>query len=55
VCCTDGPDGARQLLNRGDSAVRVLWLTTTGLPANTYYPESGRWLIRNGPGDEVAI
>jgi uncharacterized cupin superfamily protein len=54
VCFPDGPGGARQLLNRSGSAARVLFLSTTGLPANVCYPETGRWVLRNAPdGDEV--
>ena len=42
---------AHWLLNRGESVVRALFLSTTGLPANVYYPDTGHWLIRNGsPG-----
>ena len=50
VCLPEGPAGAHQLLNRGESAVRSLLISTTGLPANVFYPDSGHWLIRNGPG-----
>jgi uncharacterized cupin superfamily protein len=54
VCFPEGPAGAHQLLNRSESVVRVLLLSTTGLPANVRYPDSGHWLIRNGLGpDEV--
>jgi len=56
VCLPKGPAGARRLLNRGDSFVRALCLSTTGLPANVHYPDTGHWLIRNGPGgDEVVV
>ena len=56
VCLPEGPAGAHQLLNRGESAVRALCLSTTGLPANVCYPDTGHWLIRNGPGrDEVMV
>jgi uncharacterized cupin superfamily protein len=47
VCFPEGPAGAHQLLNRGESDVRALFLTTTGVPANAYYPDTGHWLIRN--------
>jgi uncharacterized cupin superfamily protein len=54
VCFSEGPTGARHLLSRGESVVRALFLSTTGLPANVHYPDTGDWLIRNGPGpDEV--
>ena len=48
VCLPEGPAGAHRLLNRGESVVRALFLSTTGLPANVCYPDTGRWLIRNG-------
>jgi hypothetical protein len=36
--------------------VRALLLSTTGLPANVCYPDTGRWLLRNGPDrDEVVV
>jgi hypothetical protein len=54
VCFPEGPAGARRLLNCGESVVRALFLSTTGLPANGRYPDTGHWLIRNGLGrDEV--
>ena len=56
VCFPEGPAGAHQLLNRGESVVRALCLSTTGLPANVCHPDSGHWLIRNGPGrEELAV
>ena len=54
VCFPEGPSGARQLVNRGDQAVRLLVFSTTGFPVNVSYPESGNWVMRNRPGvDEV--
>jgi uncharacterized cupin superfamily protein len=47
VCCPEGPDGAHQLLNRGDSPVRALFLSTTGVPANVCYPDTGEWRMHN--------
>ena len=56
VCLPEGPAGAHRLLNRGESVVRALLLSTTGLPANVYYLDTGHWLIRNGLGqDEVMV
>jgi uncharacterized cupin superfamily protein len=52
VCFAEGPGGAHQLLNRGESAVRALVISTTELPANVCYPDTGRWLLRNAPGVE---
>ena len=49
VCFPEGPAGAHRLLNRGESVVRALFLSTTGVPANVCYPDTGHWLIRNGP------
>jgi uncharacterized cupin superfamily protein len=56
VCFPEGPVGAHRLLNRGGSVVRALFLSTTGLPANVCYPDTGQWLIRNELGrDEVVV
>jgi uncharacterized cupin superfamily protein len=55
VCFPDGPAGAHRLANRGESAVRVLFLSTTGLPANVCYPDTGRWVMRNGPGPDGVV
>jgi uncharacterized cupin superfamily protein len=51
VCFPEGPAGAHRLINRSDSPVRVLLLSTTGLPANVCLPDTGQWVIHNG--DEV--
>jgi uncharacterized cupin superfamily protein len=48
VCLPEGPAGAHRLLNRSESVVRALFLSTTGLPANVCYPDTGHWLLRNG-------
>ena len=54
VCFPEGPSGGRRLVNRGEQAVRLLVFSTTGFPVNVSYPDSGSWMLRNGPGmDEV--
>ncbi len=55
VCLPDGPAGAHRLVNRSESPVRALLLSTTALPVNVCYPDSGRWLIRNGPGEDELV
>jgi uncharacterized cupin superfamily protein len=55
VCFAEGPPGAHQVRNDGQETVRSLLLTTTGLPANVHYPESGRWRLLNGPDDVVEL
>ena len=55
VCLPEGPAGAHRLLNRSESAVRALFLSTTGLPANVCYPDTGRWLLRHGLGSEDVV
>jgi len=55
VCFPEGPAGAHRLLNPGESIVRALILETTGLPANVCYPDTGEWLIRNGPGEDDVV
>jgi uncharacterized cupin superfamily protein len=44
VCLPDGPAGAHQLLDHG----RALILSTTGVPANVFYPDTERWEMING-------
>ena len=53
VCFPDGPAGARRVLNGRESVVRALFLATTGLPANVHYPDTGHWLLHNGPDEAV--
>jgi uncharacterized cupin superfamily protein len=55
MCLPEGPAGAHRLLNRGESVVRALLLSTTGLPANVCCPDTGRWLIRNGLGLDAVV
>ena len=56
VCLPEGPAGAHRLLNRREPAARALFLSTTGLPANVRYPDTGGWLIRNAlTVDPVAV
>jgi uncharacterized cupin superfamily protein len=56
VCFPEGPAGAHRLLNHGNAVVRALFVSTTGLPANVYHPDTGHWLIRNGLGrDDVVV
>jgi uncharacterized cupin superfamily protein len=56
VCLREGPAGAHRLLNRSETAARALLLSTTGLPANVCYPDTGQWLLRNGRGrDDVVV
>jgi uncharacterized cupin superfamily protein len=56
VSLPEGPAGARRVLNRGESVARALLLSTTGLPVNVCYPDTGHWLIRNAAGeDEVRL
>jgi len=48
ACFPEGPDGARQLLNRGDGVARALLISTQEMPSQVFYPDSGGWLLRNG-------
>ncbi|HWD63716.1 MAG TPA: cupin domain-containing protein [Solirubrobacteraceae bacterium] len=51
----EGLSGAHQLINRGGDPARALVLSTTGLPANVCYPDTGRWLMRNAEGEELPV
>jgi uncharacterized cupin superfamily protein len=55
ACFPDGPAGAHQLLNRSADVVRALLLSTTGLPANTYFPDADSWLLENAPGNHTEL
>jgi uncharacterized cupin superfamily protein len=56
VCFPEGPAGTHRLLNRGAAVVRALFVSTTGLPANVCYPDTGHWELRNALGrDEVVV
>lgn len=55
ACLAEGRAGAHRLHNRGESVARAMFLSTTGLPATICYPDTGRWLIRNGPGREDVV
>jgi uncharacterized cupin superfamily protein len=55
LCLPEGPAGAHALVNRGEAVVRVLFLSTTGLPANVCYPDTGHWLLRNGPARDDVV
>ena len=35
--------------------MRALFLSTTGLPANVHYPDTGQWMIRNGRDEVVTL
>jgi uncharacterized cupin superfamily protein len=49
VCFPEGPAGAHRLTNSASGVTRVVLFETLGLPANVHYPDSGKWLLRNGP------
>jgi uncharacterized cupin superfamily protein len=56
ACLPEGPAGAHRLLNRGESVARAMLLSTTALPANVCYPDTGHWLIRNAPArDDIVL
>ncbi len=42
VCFREGPDGAHKISNAGQSAARVLFLSTAGDPTVAVYPDSGK-------------
>ena len=47
----DQDAGAHQLLGQS----RALRLSTTGLPANVCYPDTGQWVLRNSPGRDLVV
>jgi uncharacterized cupin superfamily protein len=55
LCLPEGPAGGRRLLNGGESTARALVLSTTGLPANVCYPDTGQWRVWNASGTEPVV
>jgi uncharacterized cupin superfamily protein len=47
----EGPGGAHCVVNHSGEALRAVFLSTTAVPANICYPDTGSWVIRNGPDD----
>jgi uncharacterized cupin superfamily protein len=55
VCFPEGPAGAHRLINQSEHAARLVLVSTLGFPANAHYPDSGKWLLRNGPDAEAVM
>ena len=55
VAFPDGPAGAHRLINHSEHVARLVLLSTLGLPANAYYPDSDKWLLRNRPDAEPVL
>ncbi len=53
ICFREGPAGAHRLINHGKDVARLVLISTLGLPANVHYPDSGEWVLRNGPDVHV--
>jgi len=47
-----GPDGAHKLTNRSDGLVRVLLVSNFALPRATVQRDSGKMMVRWGPGSD---
>lgn len=50
VCFVDGPGGAHRILNHSSQLVRLVILSTMGLPVTAHYPDSDKILIRDADG-----
>jgi len=55
VCFRRGPEGAHQVLNRSDAAVRVLMFSTKIVPEFVEYPDSGKIGARDARGERAFI
>jgi uncharacterized cupin superfamily protein len=55
VCLLEGPAGARELRNDGESPVRALLLSTTAVPYAVRYPETDEWLVATDDGPGLAL
>jgi uncharacterized cupin superfamily protein len=45
-----GPEGAHQIVNRSQEPVRVLFVSNLALPRAAVQPDSGKMMVRWGPG-----
>jgi len=55
VCFPRGRDGAHQVINRTDSAIRVLMLSTMIAPDIVEYLDSGKIGARNARGERIML
>jgi uncharacterized cupin superfamily protein len=49
VAFPSGPEGAHRLLNRSAAPVRAMFISTQTVPVNIHFPDSGKWVMWNGP------
>jgi uncharacterized cupin superfamily protein len=52
VLLPSGPGGAHKITNRSEDVVRVLLVSNFALPRATAQPDSGKMMVRWGPGPE---
>jgi uncharacterized cupin superfamily protein len=58
VCFPEGPEGAHQVWNATDAAVRVLILSTKRMPGAVVYPDSdkiGVWPVAGDATDRILV
>jgi len=55
VCFPRGKDGAHQIINRTDSPVRVLMLSTTIDPDTIEYLDTGKILAKDAAGEDIVF
>ena len=55
VCFPRGPAGAHQVINRSESPVRVLILSTLVMPEVVEYPDSGKVGARDAKGERLLM
>ena len=55
VCFRRGKDGAHQIINRTDSRIRVLMLSTMIAPETIEYLDTGKILAKDAAGDDIVF
>ena len=53
VCFPRGKDGAHQVINRSDSPIRVLMLSSTVDPDTIEYLDTGKVLAKDAAGEDI--
>ena len=55
VCFPEGPQGAHRVVNHGDTAARIVLLSTTARPAVAVFPDSDKVMAYTGDEREDVI
>jgi uncharacterized cupin superfamily protein len=55
VSFPEGPGGAHRLVNHGAEVSRAILVSTQGVPAHVYYPDSDTWVLHHPPNETTTL